>query len=99
MSPRPMPAPTATLTMIGFGSAHAGAVGVDLVCDPIDGHARVVVVLPNSPLSFRLDLSRAQLGALMDELVELADVAEQQAEQQAQPAPDAPLITVPVYEC
>lgn len=84
MSIQPIPAPTALLMVTGRGKpTGAGPVGVDLVCTPEDGIARVLVPVPGSSLAIRLDFTRAQLGALLDELVELADVLEQSPE----PAP------------
>lgn len=78
MSIQPVPAPTAALCVTVTGGETSRPVGVDLVCDPVDGIGRVLVVIPGLPLSFRLEFTPEQLGALMDELVDLADVAEQQ---------------------
>lgn len=80
MSIQPIPAPTALLSITGGVLPGAGPVGVDLVCTPEEGIARVLVPVPGSCLAIRLDFTRAQLGALMDELVELADVMEGQPE-------------------
>lgn len=75
-----IPAPTATVSIWTNGKQVGRAVGVDLVCDPVDGITRVLVPFGDTSLSFRLDFDRAQIGALMDELVGLADATEQQAE-------------------
>lgn len=75
-----IPAPTATVSIWSNGKQVGRAIGIDLVCDPVDGVTRILVPYGDTSLWFRLDLDRAQLGALMDELVDLADVAEQQAE-------------------
>lgn len=88
MSIEAVPAPTATLSMTVAGEELGKFVGVDLVCDPVEGQARVLIVIPDSPFRFRLDFTRAELAALMDELCELADVADLQdatGASQAQP--------------
>ena len=73
------PPPTAAFSLLYRGEEVGYQVGVDLVCDPVDGIAQVLVPLGNG-VAFRLAFTREQLGALMDELVDLADAAEQQAD-------------------
>lgn len=74
-----IPAPTAELSIIGLGQVVSGPVAIDLVCTPeAGGIARVMVPVPGNWQSFRLDFTRDQLAALLDELVDLADALEVQ---------------------
>lgn len=78
-APAFIPPPTAALSIMLRCHEVGHPVGVDLVCDLADGIAYMLVP-PGDGVGFRLSFTREQLGALMNELVDLADTAEQQAE-------------------
>lgn len=72
-----IPSPTATLALVCHGRPVGSPAAVDLVCDSVEGKAYVLVPLAEGVV-YRLEFTLPQLGALMDELVDLADTAERQ---------------------
>lgn len=73
-----LPPPTAGFTMWCNNARIGGMKGVDLVCNAEGGMSYVLIPMGDTGAAFRLEFSTDQLAALLDELVELADLAEDQ---------------------